>query len=210
MAGSQRVLPEERQVSEQQSSTTREEAYRAAAAAVDRFLARIGEDTAERVGQVGTAARDRFRADIGRVVDLNLDMVRNAFGLYGSLLDPENFVSTKDHRLDLGSTVPGASATAVLWLHNFADEPMEDLAFVGSRLVSQQSASQEDPLWAFTPSTITVPPQSAVPVLVAVDVPGGTPGGSYSGTVSPQGHEAEPIAIRLEVVAPEPIAHESW
>lgn len=188
----------------------REEAFRAAAAAVDRFLGRIDEDTVEQVGRVGPAARDRFRAEIGRVVDLNLDLVKNAFGLYGNLLDPDNFGSQRDDSLDLGSTAPGRPAATVLWLHNFDDEPMDEVGLVGSGLVAPDMGSLDHPRWSFSPVKFTVPARSALPVMVELEVPEGTPPGSYVGTVAPQGLEAEPIAVRVEVAGMGPVEHESW
>jgi hypothetical protein len=191
-------------------STVREEAYRAAAAAVDSFLGRIGEDYAEQAGRVGAAARDRFRAEMGRVVDLNLDMVRNAFGMYSRLLDPENLLATSDDSLTLGPTVPGTAAATVLWMHNFDDEPIVDLGLVGSRLVAPDSGALHQPQWSFTPASVTVPARSAVPVLVGVDVPEGTGAGSYRGTVTPMGREGQPIGVSLEVVEVDPVEHDSW
>ena len=196
-------------MSDRRDSAIREEAYRAAAAVVDRFLGRIGEDSIEQMGRLGSAARDRFRAEMGRVVDLNLDMVRNAIGLYGGLLDPESLRPSREDVLDLGSTVPGGSASSVLWLHNFDDEPIDGVRLVGSRLLGPGSGTLGQPGWSFPTSKVKVPPRSAVPVLVGVDVPEGTPPGSYRGSLSPSGREGQPIEVRLEVVALYPVAHQS-
>lgn len=190
--------------------TIREEAYRAAAAAVDSFLGKIGEDYTEQAGRVGAAARDRFRAEMGRVVDLNLDIVRNAFGMYSGLLDPENLLATSNDSLALGPTVPGTAAATILWMHNFDDEPIVDLGLVGSRLVAPESGALDQPNWSFTPASITVPAKSAVPVLVGVGVPEGTGAGSYRGTVTPTGREGEPISVSLEVVGVDAVEHDSW
>ncbi|MFZ0014340.1 MAG: hypothetical protein WAL25_09525 [Acidimicrobiia bacterium] len=193
------------------AGSVRAEAYRAAAAAVDRFLLRIGESSVDQLGQVGDAARTRFRVEMGRVVDLNLDMVRNAFGLYGHVLDPENLRSPgRSDVLDLGSVVAGSTAVAVLWLHNFDEETMSDLALVGSRLVNGSMTSLDRPGWAFTPPTVDVPGRAAVPVLVEVAIPDDTSAGTYLGSVSPGGQEGTAIETRLEVVTASPIPHESW
>jgi hypothetical protein len=196
-------------MSDRSNAAIREEAYRAAAAVVNKVLGRIGEDSVEQIGQVGTAARDRFRAEMGRVVDLNLDLVRNAISRYGGLLDPEAFRSSREDLIDLGSTVPGGSASSVLWLHNFDDEAIDQVGFVGSRLVASGSGSLEHPSWTFLASKVTVPPRSAVPLSVGIDVPESTLPGDYRGTISPLGREAEPIEIRLEVVAVDAVAHQS-
>lgn len=197
-------------MSDHESSPVREEAFRAAAAAVDRFLGRIGDGSGAQIGEVGAAARERLRAEMGRVVDLNLEVVRTAFGLYGGLLEPENLLSPREDLLDIGPTIPGEAPAAVLWLHNFEDDPIGELELVGSRLLAATSGDHCAPGWSFSPSTITVPPRSAVPVLVTIDVPEDTHAGSYIGTVTPRGHEADPIEVRLEVVALDPVPHASW
>ena len=196
-------------MSEPGVSAVREEAYRAAAAAVDRFLGRIDESTADQLEDVGDAARGRFLAELGRMVDLNLDMVRKAFGTYGSLF-PSEIPSGRDDVLDLGSATPGASATTVLWVHNFEQEAMSGVALAGSPLVSKDSKFLEKPHWSFSPAAVTVPPQSALPVIVGLEIPADAIAGSYVGTITVRDREALPIEARLEVVSGEPISHESW
>jgi hypothetical protein len=200
-------------MSDRQVEQVRQEAYRAAAAAVDRFLGRLDDSATDRVDQLGSAARDRFRAEMGRVVDLNLDMVRNAFGLYSSLIDPDTLGQTgTPDVLTLGPAVPGSDATAILWLHNFDDDPMKALAFVGSRLTATGYQPIDLPRWSFSPPTVSVPARAAVPVVVGVEVPVDTQAGSYTGTVSVhgQGRVGEAIEVRVEVVAASPVRHDSW
>lgn len=197
-------------MSDATTGAVREEAYRAAAAAVDRFLSRVDESSAEQLGEVGEAARSRFLAELGRMVDLNLDMVRRAFGTYGNLLTPDVIPAGGDDVLDLGRATPGSPATTVLWLHNFEEDVMSDLTMIGSMLTSKDSTTLETSDWSFSPSAVTVPARSAVPVIVSVAVPDGATAGSYSGTITARDKEAEPIEVRLEVVSLEPIAHESW
>jgi len=198
-------------MSGREADQIRQEAYRAAAAAVDRFLGRIDESVTDQVEEVGSAAWDRFRAEMGRVVDLNLDMVRNAFGLYSSLIGPESLTQTgKPDVLTLGPAVPGSDAATVLWLHNFDDDPMRGLTFVGSRLSILGGAPIDLPRWSFSPSTVSVPARSAVPVVVRVEVPVDTQAGLYIGTVSVQGSEGQVMEARVEVVSPSPVGHDSW
>lgn len=210
MGRHQGLLPEGDVVTDPTANNVREEAYRAAAAAVDRFLGRIEESSAEQVGEVGEAARSRFLAELGRMVDLNLDMVRRAFGTYGRLLTPDMIPSGRDDVLDLGLAPPGGLATTVLWLHNFEEDPISDLALVGSPLVSNETAAREKPRWSFSPSVVTVPPRSGMPVIVSLEVPAAATTGSYSGTVTARGREAQPIEARLDVVSVDPTSHESW
>jgi hypothetical protein len=189
----------------------RAEAFRSAAAAVDTVLERIGDPLTEEIGKTGAASWDRFRAELARVVDLNLDIVRNAFDVYGSLLDPESFRSAESSTtLVLGPGVPGSEVAAVLWLHNFDEGPMTGVELVGSRLVAGAGESIERPLWSFAPSTVTVPPGSAVPVTVSVTVPTGTGDGAYVGTITARSGQGQPIDVRLEVVGTGPVAHDSW
>jgi hypothetical protein len=198
-------------MSGREANQVRQEAYRAAAAAVDRLLERIDDSVIEQVDEVGSAAWDRFRAEMGRVVDLNLDMVRNAFGLYGNLIGPETFAQTgKPDVLTLGPAVPGSDAASVLWLHNFDDDPMRSLSFVGSRLTVLGGEPIDLPRWSFSPATASVPARSAVPVVVRVEVPVGTQAGCYTGTVSVQGCGGQVMEVRVEVVSPSPVGHDSW
>lgn len=197
-------------MSDQDANQVREEAYRAAAGAVDRILERIGVPGADHIGEVGAAGWGRFHAEMSRVVDLNLDMVRNAFGLYSTLLSPESFRQSGEGRaLALGPVVPGSTAGSVLWLHNYDDEPLADVALVGSALSTSEVGSVE-PQWAFSPKAITVPAGSAVPVTVEIVVPEDTPAASYQATVTPLGRPGEPIEVYIEVVASAPIPHDSW
>jgi hypothetical protein len=197
-------------MSGREANQVRQEAYRAAASAVDRFLGRLDDSATDRATQVGSATWDRFRAEMGRVVDLNLDMVRNAFGLYSSLIGPETLGQKGADVLTLGPAVPGSEAAAVLWLHNFDDDPMTSLTFVGSRLIVPGQESIDVPTWTFSPSAITVPARSAVPVMVRVEVPADTQAGSYTGTVSVQGGVGEVMEVRVEVVETSPVPHDSW
>jgi hypothetical protein len=197
-------------MSDDAANQVRQEAYRAAASAVDRFLARLDDSATDRVDQVGSAAWDRFRAEMGRVVDLNLDMVRNAFGLYSTLIGPETLGRKGTDVLTLGPTVPGSEAAAVLWLHNFDDDPMTSLNFVGSRLIASGHEPIDLPTWTFFPPAITVPARSATPVLVRVEVPVDTHAGLYVGTVSVQGSEGQVLEVRVEVVSISPLGHDSW
>ena len=198
-------------MSGREANQVRQEAYRAAAAAVDRFLERIDGSVTEQVDEVGSAAWHRFRAEMSRVVDLNLDMVRNAFGLYGSLIGPESFAQTgKPDVLTLGPAVPGSDAASVLWLHNFDDDPMSGLTFVGSRLTIVGGEPIDLTRWSFSPSAVSVPARSAVPVVVRVEVPVDTHAGWYTGTVSVQGSEGQVMEVRVEVVSPSPVGHDSW
>jgi hypothetical protein len=198
-------------MTERDTNQVREEAYRAAAAAVDRVLGRIGDPVADHLDEVGNPAWDRFRAELGRVVDLNLDVVRSAFGMYSTLLRPEMFRREgRSDLLALGPVVPGSEAGAVLWLHNFDDDPMPDLGFVGSALTLAGNNVIRHPRWSFSPRWVTVPPRSAIPVAVRVEVHDRTPAGSYVGTVSVTGGEGQTIEVHLEVVATEPIPHDSW
>ena len=198
-------------MSDREANQVRQEAYRAAAAAVDRFLARFDDSVTDRVDEVGSAAWDRFRAEMGRVVDLNLDMVRNAFGLYGSLVGPETFARTgTPDVLTLGPAVPGSDAASVLWVHNFDDQPMTGLTFVGSRLTGRGGEPIDLPRWSFSPPSTSVPTRSAVPVVVRVEVPDDAHAGWYTGTVSVQGGEGKMIEVRVEVVSRSPVGHDSW
>lgn len=206
------LLPEGRSgMSHQDADQVREEAYRAAAGAVDRILDRIGIPGTDRLGEVGHASWDRFQAELGRVVDLNLDMVRNAFGLYSTLLDPESLRGPgASDVLVLGPVVPGGTAGSVLWLHNYDDEPVTDVALVGSVLTNTGSGPANPPQWTFSPSAVTVPARSAVPVMVELALPKDAPVGDYEATVTPGGGPGEPVSVRVEVVAPSPVAHDSW
>ena len=198
-------------MSDREANQVRQEAYRAAAAAVDRFLGRIDDSVTDQVGEVGSAAWDRFRSEMGRVVDLNLDMVRNAFGLYGSLIGPETFAQTgTPDVLTLGPVIPGSDASSVLWLHNFDDDPMTGLTFVGSRLTILGGEPIALPRWSFSPPAALVPARSAVPVVVRLEVPDDTDAGRYIGTVSVLGGEGKVMEVRVEVVSTSAVGHDSW
>ena len=198
-------------MSDPQADQVREEAYRAAAGAVDRLLERIGDPAADNVDEVGPGGWNRFRAEMGRVVDLNLDMVRNAFGLYGTLLSPESIRQQEGADvLVLGPVIPGNTAGSILWLHNYDDEPVDDVAFVGSHLTAPGAAAVDDPRWLFSPQTISVPARSAVPVMVEVEVPDDVPAGAYEATVTPRARPGQAIDVRVEVVAAAAIPHDSW
>jgi hypothetical protein len=198
-------------MSDPQADQVREEAYRAAAGAVDRLLERIGDPAADHVDEVGSGGWNRFRAEMGRVVDLNLDMVRNAFGLYGTLLSPESFrQQVGADVLVLGPVVPGTTASSILWLHNYDDEPVDDVAFVGSPLTAPGEELVDAPRWLFSPPTISVPARSAVPVMVEVEVPDDVPAGAYEATVTPRARPGQAIDVRVEVVAAAAIPHDSW
>jgi hypothetical protein len=198
-------------MSDREANQVRQEAYRAAASAVDRFLGRIDDSVTDQVGDVGSAAWDRFRSEMGRVVDLNLDMVRNAFGLYSSLIGPETLAQTGTADvMTLGPVVPGSDTGSVLWLHNFDDDPTTGLTFVGSRLTIAGGEPIDLPLWSFSPPTVLVPARSAVPVVVRLEVPDDTDAGRYTGTVSVQGGEGKVMEVRVEVVSTSAVRHDSW
>jgi hypothetical protein len=198
-------------MSEQDAHEVRREAFQAAAAAVDYFLERVGDPIPDEVNKRGAASWDRFRSELARVVDLNLEMVRDAFGLYGTLVGPESFSSDGGGgKLVLGPGMPGSGAAAILWLHNFEEDPISDVDLAGSRLSSRDGEHIDDPQWSFTNSNPSVPARSAVPVLVEVAIPPGTAAGSYEGTISSRDRQGEPIDVRLEVTAIEPIPHDSW
>lgn len=198
-------------MSSHHENQVRQEAFRSAAIAVDSFLERVGTPTSEAANDFSAAAWDRFRSELARVVDLNLDMVRNAFGLYGTLIGPEAFDPGAASRLVFTSGVPGSEAVAVLWLHNFDDDPMTDIGLVGSKLSIAGGEAIGEPGWSFTPSPVSVPARSAVPVLVKVAIPAGVDGGAYEGTITPTGGRGQqPIEVLIDVVALEPVAHDSW
>lgn len=197
-------------MNDQQADQVREEAYRAAAGAVDRILERIGVPGADQIDDVRAAGWNRFQAEMGRVVDLNLDMVRNAFGLYSTLLGPETLRGSRgSDALTLGPMVPGGTAGSVLWLHNYEDDPVENVSFVGSPL-HHTEAGRVEPHWTFSPSAISVPARSAVPVMVELAIPDRAPAGDYQATVTPGGGPGQSVEIRVEVVARSPISHDSW
>jgi hypothetical protein len=198
-------------MSDPSPNEVRREAFQAAGSAVDRFLERVGDPIPEDLNGLGAAAWDRFRSELARVVDLNLDMVRDAFGLYGTLFNPESLQGDRAAgMLTLGPGVPGSGAAAVLWLHNFDENPISGVELVGSILSSGDGNPIEEPGWSFTPSNPSVPARSAVPVLVELTIPPGTEGGSYGGTISATSRPGEPIEVRLEVTAMGPVPHDSW
>lgn len=198
-------------MTDREANRVREEAYRAAASAVDRVLGRIGDPVGDQLDEMGTPAWDRLRAEMGRVVDLNLDVVRSAFGMYSTLLGPDMFRREgKTDLLVLGPAVPGSDTASVLWLHNFDDLPLPGLGFVGSALTLPGSSVIRHPRWWFSPQSVTVPARSAIPVAIRVGVPDRAPAGSYVGTVSVTGGEGQTIEVHVEVVAAEPIPHDSW
>lgn len=192
-------------------SEVRREAFRAAAGAVDRFLERVGDPVPTEVGELGKVAWDRFRSELARVVDLNLEMVRNAFGLYGTLLGPEMLKPDgAGARLAFGSGVPGSEVSAVLWLHNFEDDAMEEMRLVGSDLSAGSGARIEGPAWTFAPAVVALPPRSATPVLVTLPIPSDADAGSYRGTIGPAGREGPSIDADVDVVSMDPVPHDSW
>ena len=197
-------------MSDHNDNEVRREAFQAAAIAVDRFLERVGTPVSEELNDFSGAAWDRFRSELARVVDLNLDMVRNAFGLYGTLIGPESSDPGGTGRLVFTSGVPGSEAVAVLWLHNFDDDPMPDIALVGSKLTVEGGEPIGEPGWSFTPSPVSVAARSAVPVLVKVAIPSGVDGGAYEGTITATGGQGHPIEVLVDIVAMEPVAHDSW
>ncbi|HEX6221504.1 MAG TPA: hypothetical protein VF115_10450 [Acidimicrobiia bacterium] len=189
----------------------RREAFEAAAVAVDRFLERVGDPVSGGVNDLGTVAWDRFRSELARVVDLNLETVRNAFGLYGSLIGPESLKpDPTGSRLVFSPGAPGSEAGAVLWLHNFDDAPIVNVGLVGSRLSTNGGEAIDNPGWSFTPATVSVPPRSALPVVVTVPIPDGAAGGSYGGTITAKTRPADPIEVRVDVIVMGPVAHDSW
>lgn len=189
----------------------RREAFRSAAAAVDRFLDRVGDPVPEAIRDIGTAGWDRFRSELARVVDLNLEMVRNAFGLYGALIGPESLTPNHDATtLKLSPSMPGSEASGVLWLHNFDEDPTAVTDLTGSPLSGPDGRRIDQPTWTFIPASVSVPAGTAVPVLVGVEIPPGTDQGSYRAVLSTAGHPAEPIEVRVDVVSAEPVAHDSW
>ena len=189
----------------------RREAFRSAAAAVDRFLDRVGDPVPEAIRDIGAAGWDRFRAELARVVDLNLEMVRNAFGLYGSVIGPEMLTPDRDATtLKLSPAMPGSGASGVLWLHNFDEDPMAVTDLTGSPLSGPDGGRIDQPTWTFSPGSVSVPAGTAVPVLVGVEIPPGTVHGTYRAMVSTADHPAEPIEVRVDVVSEEPVAHDSW
>ncbi|HEX6300869.1 MAG TPA: hypothetical protein VF148_10435 [Acidimicrobiia bacterium] len=198
-------------MSEQDTNEVRREAFRAASAAVDYFLEQVGDPIPDELSKLGAASWDRFRSELARVVDLNLEMVRDAFGLYETLVEPDSFTTDRrGAKLVLGPGMPGSGASAILWLHNFDEDPISGVDLIGSRLSSRYGERIDDPHWSFTHSNPFVPARSAVPVLVEVAIPPGTTGGSYEGTISSKGGNGETIDVRLEVTAIEPIPHDSW
>jgi hypothetical protein len=198
-------------VSDPTSGDIRREAYRAAAGAVDRFLERVADPAPEGPGPPGTAAWDRFRSELARVVDLNLDIVRNAFDLYGASVGAEPPTSDgAGDTLVLGPGVPGSEATGVLWLHNFDEEPLHVAGLVGSRLSGPDGGDIGLPRWSFAPSQVSVPPHAALPVVVTVPVPPDAAGGTYRGTISATGQPSRPIEVRVDVTAMTAVAHDTW
>lgn len=196
---------------EQNANEVKREAFRAAAAAVDRFLERVGDPVPDELNKRGVASWDRFRSELARAVDLNLEMVRDAFALYGTLVGPESFNTDRTGgKLTLGPGTPGSAAAAILWLHNFDADPISGVDLVGSRLSSTDGERIDDPGWSFTHSNPSVPARSAVPVLVEMAIPSGTGGGSYEGTISTKRGQGERIEVRVEVTGIEPIPHDSW
>jgi hypothetical protein len=198
-------------VGNENSEEVRREAYQAAASAVDRFLERIGDPAPSGLTDLGEAAWSRFRAELARVVDVNLDLVRNAFNLYGSMADSAVFPTDGSAgRLSLSPGLPGSESCGVVWLHNFDETPRVGVALVGSKLSASQGEPIDDPGWLFSPPTVDVPARSAVSVLAKVTVPPDTPSGVFEGTISATGLQGRPIDVRLEVIDVEPVAHETW
>lgn len=193
----------------QSAEEVRRDAFRSAAAAVDRFLERVGEPVADRFTDLGTATWDRFQSELARVVDLNLEMVRNAFGVYGSLLDP-NRMGGDTGKVVFSPGVPGSVSVAVVWLHNFDAEPMSDVTLVGSSLSGREGKRIDQPDWSFQPSPVSVPARSAVPVMAGLAIPADAETASYSGSVTVAGRMGEPVEVGVEVIAMDPIGHDSW
>jgi hypothetical protein len=185
------------------------EAYRAAAAAVDHFLERAGQSVPRRLNDLGAATWERFQSELARVVDLNLEVVRNAFGLYGDLLGP-GLLEQKANKLVFGPGVAGSESVAVVWLHNFEAEPMTSVSLVGSRLSGREGQRIDEATWSFRPAPVSVPSRTAVPVLVTLGIPPGADTGSYTGSISTAGRPGEPVEVHVDVIAMEPIAHDSW
>lgn len=198
-------------MSERAADEVRREAFQAAAAAVDRFLERVGDPVPDELSRLGSAAWDRLRSELGRVVDLNLEVVRDAFGLYGSLLGTESFQPERaGGQLVLGPGTPGSEAAGVLWLHNFDDVRIAQVDLVGSRLVTGNGDTIEQPGWSFTPASPSVPARAATPVLVKVPIPAGLTSGVYRGAITTSDSHAGPIEVLVEVTAMEPIPHDAW
>jgi hypothetical protein len=126
------------------------------------------------------------------------------------LIGPDAWRSGEQGEVVLGPVLAGSQASSVLWLHNFDDDPADTVGFVGSTLDASSSAHVDRPAWSFVPEAVSVPPRSAVPVMVALAVPPDTPSGSYRGSIATEGREGQAVDIRVEVVGADPVPHDSW
>ncbi len=143
---------------------------------------------------------------MGRVVDLNLDMVRNAFGLYGTLLSPE-IISTAGRGGRARPRPGGARQHGEPRSCGFTTTTTSrstEVTFVGSPLTNSGAEAVGATSVDSSPRpTISAPARSAVPVMVEVArSPMMLPAGEYQATVTPRARPGQAIDVRVEVVAP--------
>lgn len=171
------------------SEDPREAAYRDAAAAVDQFLGRLGEGG-------GPSTETAFRTKLARAMDLNVDLVRQAIDAAGDgLLDRPTSVT-------MPPVLAGSTSTTLLWVHNHGAAPRTGVGLEGGAIGPIPGSA-----WTFGPGSVTVPGESAAPVVAALAVPEATPPGTYEGIVSVGD---APLTVRIDVHDGEPIPHDRW
>lgn len=184
----------------------RARAFGEAAAAVDRFLEKFG-GPGPKPAEVGEGAVNRLRAELGRVVDLNLDLVRNAFAFYGTMGGDQ---AGGQDALKLAPSPAGAVASSVVWLHNFDETDRAAVRLVGGNLAGEHLDVIEASAWSFRPEVVDVPARTGTPIVVQLSIPVATGPGTYRGQLTAVGLDGPPIEVSLEVVSLDPVPHESW
>ncbi len=184
----------------------RARAFGEAAAAVDRFLEKFG-DGGPKLAEAGEGAVNRLRAELGRVVDLNLDLVRNAFALFGSVSgardgDPGTLV--------LPPSAAGDAPGSIVWLHNFDEAERPEVRLVGTTLTSHEGHAIEASGWSFQPLEVAVPGRSGAPVTARLEIPRDASPGTYRGQLTAAGLDGHPIEVAVEVFSLDPVPHDSW
>ena len=139
----------------------------------------------------------RFRRDSHELVDIILDLINVSVKYIGNLsqqvirirgVEPQENVERMSPEQLPTLMIPksikaGESAEVPMTLENDSDKSTDELNFLSTDLVNTSGDRISSEQTTFTPPSLIIGPNKAEKVTVTVDVPEGTPPGTYSGLV---------------------------
>jgi hypothetical protein len=131
----------------------------------------------------------QMRADVGRAVDLYVDLFQRTFEAYADLTETTLRQQGPSLRGDddtgplTAAGPPGGTAEAKLWLHNLTDQPTAPARLTATVLTAHGGACIEaDRIAVDPPELPSVPPQGSTGAVVRIDLAGsGAAPGVYYG-----------------------------